>query len=128
MLALISDNATWKVALGFDKGAVDGTCTQGKKLVEHHRSIAEELFLSDASGQWTEKSNLIKLGNAVKNRITSYVHHITLFVHFILTLLSLKSTYRKNHATMSDTGQGLLDEGREEDIVKGSEIANVWGV
>lgn len=86
LLTLIAGNATWKVAPGFDKGAVDGTCTQGKKLVEHHRSIAKELFLNDVSGLWTENSSLVKLGNAVKNRITSYVHHFLIFFRSMLTI------------------------------------------
>jgi hypothetical protein len=28
---------------------------------------------------------------------------------------------------MSDTGQGLLDAGREDEFVEDSEIKNVWG-
>jgi hypothetical protein len=28
---------------------------------------------------------------------------------------------------MSETGQGLIDDGREDDIAPGSEIANLWG-
>lgn len=86
LLSLISANGTWKVALGFDKGAAEGSCTQGKKLVEHHRSIAKALLLSDASGQWTEKSNLVKLGNAVKNRIVTYVHLIPPFLPIITSI------------------------------------------
>lgn len=71
LLSLISGNATWKVALGFDKGAVEGSCTQGKKLVEHYRAIARALFMNDTSGQWSERSDFVKLGNAVKNRINT---------------------------------------------------------
>jgi hypothetical protein len=29
---------------------------------------------------------------------------------------------------MSDTGQGLLDTGREDEFVEDSEIKNVWGM
>jgi hypothetical protein len=28
---------------------------------------------------------------------------------------------------MSETGQGLIDDGREDKITAGSEIANIWG-
>jgi hypothetical protein len=29
---------------------------------------------------------------------------------------------------MSETGQGLIEDNREDEIIPGSEIANVWGV
>jgi len=29
---------------------------------------------------------------------------------------------------MSDTGQGLLDADREDEILAGSDIANIWGM
>ena len=28
---------------------------------------------------------------------------------------------------MSETGQGLIDDGREDEIAPNSEIANIWG-
>lgn len=28
---------------------------------------------------------------------------------------------------MSETGQGLVDDGRENEITPGSDIANIWG-
>lgn len=96
--------------------------------MEHHRAIAKALFLNDPSGQWTESSNLVKLGTAVKNRITTYVYPFPLLLVFYSHFLhSLKTAYKKNYARMSETGQGLLDEGREDDIIDGSEIANIWG-
>lgn len=75
LLALIENNTMWKVAFRFDKGAVDGVKTQGKKLVELHCTISEKLFLSDPSGRWNESLNIIKLGNAIKNRITRYAKY-----------------------------------------------------
>jgi len=45
----------------------------------------------------------------------------------MLTASSLKTGYSKYHQKMSDTGQGLLDAGREDEFVEDSEIKNVWG-
>ena len=39
----------------------------------------------------------------------------------------MKKTYAKHRASMSETGQGLLDARREDEIINGSEIANIWG-
>lgn len=42
-------------------------------------------------------------------------------------LSSLKLQYGKYRKMISETGQGLIDEGREDEITPGSEIANIWG-
>ena len=39
----------------------------------------------------------------------------------------LKTQYAKHRKEMSDTGQGLLDEDHEDEILPNSEITNVWG-
>lgn len=44
-----------------------------------------------------------------------------------LSFISLKAAYTKNRARLSQTGQGLLDDDRADEIAPGSEIANVWG-
>lgn len=41
--------------------------------------------------------------------------------------LSLKTQYGKYRKMMTETGQGLIDDGREDEITPGSEIANMWG-
>ena len=46
----------------------------------------------------------------------------------MLTAGSLKIGYSKYRQKMSDTGQGLLDAGREDEFVEDSEIKNVWGM
>ena len=69
MLGLIKDNATWKVAFGFEKGLGQKVKTGGKKLTEHHQAIAAKLFLDDIYGQWTADSDMKKLGYVVKNCI-----------------------------------------------------------
>ena len=43
----------------------------------------------------------------------------------MLTAGSLKTGYSKYRQKMSDTGQGLLDVGREDEFVEDSEIKNV---
>jgi hypothetical protein len=40
----------------------------------------------------------------------------------------LKKNYTKYRKEMSDTGQGLLDADREDEILAGSDIANIWGM
>lgn len=80
LLTLIDGNAVWKVALGFDKGAVEGPSTQGKKLVEHHRVIGKLLLFDDPSGRWSvDKLDVNTLGMCIKNRICTYV-----VPHFLL--------------------------------------------
>jgi len=39
----------------------------------------------------------------------------------------MKAAYIKHRGNMSETGQGLLDNGQEADILDGSEVANIWG-
>lgn len=41
--------------------------------------------------------------------------------------LSLTTQYGKYRKMMSETGQGLINKGREDEITPGSEIANIWG-
>jgi hypothetical protein len=64
----------YKVVFGFDKGATDSetATTTGKKVTEHHRSIARKLLVDDASGKWAD-GDIKKLGDAIKNCIAAYV-------------------------------------------------------
>lgn len=109
LLTFIEDKATWKVAFGFDRGADQDVKNGGKKLVEHHRDIAKRLLMEDQrTGIWKETS-LVKLGDSVKNRINV-----------------LKKSYGKHRTDLGMTGQGLLDGGRMDEIMAGSELANIW--
>ncbi|KAG9312032.1 hypothetical protein JVU11DRAFT_7310 [Chiua virens] len=49
LLTLIEESVTWKVALGFDKGAGSGPPSTGwgKSLIQHCSDIAEAFFLAD---------------------------------------------------------------------------------
>jgi hypothetical protein len=69
LLGLVEDNATWKVAFGFDKGKVQQVKTGGKKLTEHHQAITAKLFPADISGRWTADLDMKKLRLAIKNHI-----------------------------------------------------------
>lgn len=40
----------------------------------------------------------------------------------------LKRDYLKHRNSISETGQGLIDEGREFEIEQGSQLANIWGI
>ena len=73
LLGLIEDNPVYKVAFSFDKGDVESVPNGGKKVVEHHRSIARKLFVDDPRSEWTE-ADVKLLGESVKNRITAYVN------------------------------------------------------
>ena len=128
LLTLIEDNVMWKVAFGFDKGDVGHIPAGGKKVKDHHRAIAIKLFLDpkEPFGAFTH-DDIEKLDDVIKNRINTYVWGfsftiITLTLHF-----SLKTQYGKYRKMISETGQGLIDEGREDEIIPGSEIANLWG-
>lgn len=68
LLGFIEENPTWKVAFGFDKGDQTVAKTSGKKLVDHYRTIAKKLLIDDESGKWDD-SDVIKLGESVKNRV-----------------------------------------------------------
>jgi len=78
LLGIIEDNPVYKVAFGFDKGDVKSVPNGGKKVVEHHRSIARKLFVDNPKSEWTE-ADIKQLGESVKNRITAYVQVIVLY-------------------------------------------------
>jgi hypothetical protein len=83
LLTTIEDNPTWKVAFGFDKGDTESVPTTGKKLKDHHCTIATRLFL-DPKVPFKDFTNedLPKLADAVKNRINVYVSTTFFFVKY----------------------------------------------
>ena len=58
-----------------------------------------------------EDTNTEGLKDCIKNCITSY-DLILVDLHAMLTKCSLKSGYTLHHNQMSETGQGLLNEGK----------------
>ena len=40
----------------------------------------------------------------------------------------MKKGYRSRRAMMSETGQGLLDNDRADEMTPGSDIKNLWGM
>jgi hypothetical protein len=116
----------WKVAFGFDKGNVGSVPTGGKKIKDHHRAIAIKLFFDPEPFGTFVHDDLEKLDDIVKNHINKCVRDLHLYQMFDL-FPSLKTLYGKHRKMMSETGQGLIDDGREDDITPGSDIANMWG-
>jgi hypothetical protein len=51
-----------------------------------------------------------------------------LFYKILNPVCSLKAQYGKYHKQMSKTGQGLIDDGHEDEIAPNSEIATLWGM
>jgi hypothetical protein len=41
---------------------------------------------------------------------------------------NIKKAYMKHRNTISETGQGLLDDGLESTFIQGSDIKNAWGM
>jgi|SRR6267154_4056670 len=77
LLTIIEGSTPYKVAFGFDRGNVTLVPTGGKKIIDHYRAIACELFVDVAKSIYTEDDveDLLKL---VKNRITGYVATISI--------------------------------------------------
>jgi hypothetical protein len=98
----------------------------GKKVIEHYQSIACKLFVEVEGPKWGNTDDDVKLlGESVKNRVTAYAFSCGVLFN-CLYVYRMKKAYIKHRANMSETGQGLLDAGQEDEIIPGSEIANVW--
>jgi hypothetical protein len=80
LLSIIEDSATYKVALGFNKGDV-GTVSNGGKVIEHYQSIARKLFVEVEDPKWGNADDDVKLlGESVKNRVTAYTFGCGVFL------------------------------------------------
>jgi hypothetical protein len=80
-----------RVAFGFNKGDVMSVPNNGNKIIDHCRDIARKLFVEAEDTMWSE-TDVVKLGNAVKNRINAYVfaYHLLLVSESLLTMLKFK--------------------------------------
>ena len=118
----------YKVALVFDKGDVGVVSSGGKKVIEHYKSMARKLFIEIEDSKWSDtKDNVRLLGKSVKNRVTWYACSLPFFILLYYSFMfRIKKNYVKYRASISETGQGLIDADREDEILPGSEIANVW--
>jgi hypothetical protein len=54
--------------------------------------------------------------------------HVSAEVLLHISINRLKRDYIKHRDTISETGQGLIDEGRESEFTPGSKLANIWGM
>jgi hypothetical protein len=46
----------------------------------------------------------------------------------LLRFFSLKKLYREHRDTLGSTGQGLIENDQEGEIIAGSELENKWGM
>ena len=83
LLGIIEDNPTYKVALGFYKGDVENVLNGGKRIIEHHQSIARKLFINIEGLDWMEE-HAKQLGESVKNRVTAYVFRMLFVLNIFL--------------------------------------------
>lgn len=72
LLSIIEGSATYKTALGFNKGDVGSVSTGGKKIVDIYREIARKLLIDVPGSKFTE-DDLEVLKDIIRNRITAYV-------------------------------------------------------
>lgn len=74
LLTVISEQVTYKVAFGFDKGDAGSVNSSGKKVKEHTERIAEKVLLLDDLGnddptsRWKD-IEISKLGKSIYQRI-----------------------------------------------------------
>lgn len=93
LLGIIENSATYKVALGFDKGDVGAVSSGGKKVIEQYQSIARKLFIEVKNSVWSDtKDNMKSLGESVKNRVVSYVYGMHCIILTNLSPGSRKAT------------------------------------
>lgn len=78
-------------------------------------------------GPFTE-ADTERLAGSIKNRITTYVLVLFTLSVLIRECIRIKTGYNKKRGELSETGQGLIDNGLEAEITPGSELANVWGM
>ncbi|KAL7283096.1 hypothetical protein ACG7TL_002521 [Trametes sanguinea] len=110
LLTAIEEHPPTCTALGFDLSEKDGSNkTNGKVVHEHYMRLARKVFLE--SGRFTKytEDDLEDLASVVKNRV-----------------IRLKAIYRDCGLKLTETGAGLVDDDREDEIGEGSELANIW--
>ncbi|KIJ29159.1 hypothetical protein M422DRAFT_269503 [Sphaerobolus stellatus SS14] len=94
-------------SFGYDTGCSTAVNSHGKNKADHYRDLAHKVPIEHPSGQWTGDKKVY--GEVIKNRIT--------------TINKKYNTYRN---MLSQTGQGLIDGGRDHEIEDGTELANIW--
>ena len=107
LLTLLEDSELWKGAFGFKKDTNEPV-KNGGKLVEHYCMIAKLLLVNNLDGGW-HMDDIIKLGDAVKNRIIWCAHAL---FSFILSInhhcFRLKKSYTKSHNELMKQVKALL--------------------
>ncbi|KIJ41642.1 hypothetical protein M422DRAFT_48528 [Sphaerobolus stellatus SS14] len=110
LLTLIEENEQYKLILGFEieKGTSPPVTSGGRKPIDVCRSLAQKVLLVEKELIWADKT-AAELGEAVKNRI-----------------YNLRQLYHKHRTSVNETGQGLLDEGWEDEIAEDTPLWNIW--
>ncbi|KAH9831847.1 uncharacterized protein C8Q71DRAFT_861518 [Rhodofomes roseus] len=112
LLTSIEDRPSIKMALGFAKGddVTGASKTGGGDSVDtQYERLARELFLNQYPALNKTEAHVPKLGTSVKNRVDS-----------------LKKMYRGHRKAIGETGAGLISGDKENEIIPGSELDNMW--
>jgi hypothetical protein len=125
LLGIIEDSATYKVALGFDKGDVGAVSSGGKKVIEQYQSIARKLFIDVENATWSDtKDHVRSLGESVKNCVVAYVHGVASYDFIAHSLSVLRkampsigpASQRRGKASLMRAGKTRLSQGVRSQI------------
>jgi hypothetical protein len=73
----------FRVAFGFNKGDAASVPNNGNKIIDHCRDIARRLFVHVEDAIYVEQ-DVVKLGNAIKNRVNRLLLSFFWFVVLII--------------------------------------------
>ncbi|KIJ47695.1 hypothetical protein M422DRAFT_248701 [Sphaerobolus stellatus SS14] len=108
LLSSIEDSDPHCQAFGFVTQTAVAVNSGGKTSIDQCRALARIVLIGDESGRW-KNGDLKKLGDAIKNRV-----------------YNLKKKYTELRNKLSETGQGLIDDGCEAEIEEDSPLENLW--
>ena len=86
---------------------------------------AEELWMYiPLVDDWALSAMLETLTKCLKNRISKY--SLLLYILLLTNMgYSMKKTYSKHRVKLGETGQGLIDNGQEDEFTPESNLANI---
>ncbi|KAF8077721.1 hypothetical protein FPV67DRAFT_1462788 [Lyophyllum atratum] len=107
LLTAIEESVRYRKAFGFKGGDMPGITSGGMTVAQVCRELGRAILPKAAPPG--NKQAADKLGNGVKNRVNA-----------------LKRSYHDYHNQLSQTGHGLIMDGKTEEIIEGTPIHNVW--
>ncbi|GLB35609.1 hypothetical protein LshimejAT787_0211740 [Lyophyllum shimeji] len=107
LLTAIEESVRYRKAFGFKGGDMPGVTSGGMTVAQVCRELGRAILPKAAPPG--NKQAADKLGNSVKNRVNA-----------------LKRNYHDYHNQLSQTGHGLIMNGKTEEIIEGTPIHNVW--